>query len=281
MSWADGKLKAQVQQHWESETCGTRYGTGVSRKEYFEQIFQSRYQRTPYIRDFAGFGEARGKRVLEIGVGAGSDFRNWVSNGAIATGIDLTEAAISQTREHLILHGFDDTKYELLRTDAENLPFAEGTFDIVYSYGVLHHTPDTAAAFAEVFRVLKPGGELRAMIYHVPSWTGLMLWWRYSVMRCQPWQSQRMAIYEHLESPGTKAYTVRQARRLLSNSGFHNVTLRPKLCPGDLLNIQPSARYQARVYRIVWALYPRWLVNLMGDRLGLNLLICAQKPARQ
>lgn len=278
MAQTNDELKKRVKEHWEAETCGIRYGDGNSREAYFDRIYTSRYERTTYIRDFASFESARGKRVLEIGVGAGSDFRSWVENGALATGVDLTEAGIRLTREHLAVKGLEGDAHELRLADAEELPFADGTFDVVYSYGVLHCTPDTEAAFAEAFRVLKPGGRLRAMIYHVPSWTGFMLWIRYGLMTGRPLVSKKQVIFEKLESPGTKAYALQQASELVASAGFDGVHVESRLCPGDQLNIVPSARYQGWFYRIVWMLYPRWLVSLLGDRFGLNLLIRATKP---
>ena len=278
MGQVGDQLKKQVKEHWEAETCGVRYGTSDYREAYFDEIYLSRYERTTYIRDFACFDRARGKRVLEIGVGAGSDFRSWVESGARVTGIDLTEAAINLTTEHLKVKGLHAGAHELRTADAEHLPFADGTFDIVYSYGVLHCTPDTKAAFAEACRVLKPGGELRAMVYHVPSWTGFMLWVRYGLMAGRPLVSQRQVIFEKLESPGTKVYSLQEARALVAAVGFDVVSVESRLCPGDFLNIVPSARYRGWFYRVVWALYPRWLVSLLGDRFGLNLLIRATKP---
>ena len=269
--------KARVKEHWEQEVCGTRYGRSEDAEEYFDEIHRSRYERTGYLRQFARFDEACGQHVLEIGVGAGSDLRSWLENGASACGVDLTEAAIHLTAEHLKVAGLDTTHYELQQADAEQLPFDDNAFDVVYSYGVLHHTPDTAAAFREALRVLKPGGQLRAMIYHVPSWTGLMLWVRYGLLTGRPFVSQKQVIFENLESPGTKAYTLEEARELLRSAGFHRVSLESRLCSGDLLNIVPSARYRGRLYRVVWRLYPRWLVRLLGDRFGLNLLIRAAK----
>ena len=116
------------------------------------------------------------------------------------------------------------------------------------------------------------------MVYHVPSWTGFMLWVRYGLMAGRPLVSQRQVIFEKLESPGTKVYSLQEARALVAAVGFDVVSVESRLCPGDFLNIVPSARYRGWFYRVVWALYPRWLVSLLGDRFGLNLLIRATKP---
>jgi hypothetical protein len=96
--------KSKVKDHWEEETCGTRYGSNRDRKSFFDEISEARYKLEPYIRPFADFQTAEGKAVLEIGVGAGADFQNWCQYASHATGVDLTDAAISLTSERLELN---------------------------------------------------------------------------------------------------------------------------------------------------------------------------------
>lgn len=271
-------LKDEVRSHWEEETCGTRYGSADLREKYFKEIENTRYRLETYIPSFANFHEGKGKKVLEIGVGAGTDFYHWVKNGAIASGIDLTNSAIELTREHLEVENIKNSNYDLRVADAENLPFANNEFDIVYSWGVLHHSPDTKRAFEEVYRVLRPNGIFRGMVYHVPSWTGWMMWLLHCFLKGKPFRTPKDAIYHNLESSGTKAYTVKEANDLLSKAGFENVKLSPKLGPGDLLTVQPSKKYQNPIFKIIWKLYPRRLVKILGDKYGLSLLIEATKP---
>lgn len=279
-SKTDGPLlKSQVKEHWENETCGIRYAQGTDRDRYFKEISVARYRLEPYIPAFADFKSARSKSVLEIGVGAGADFQNWCLHAAHATGVDLTEAGISLTEERLQLLSIPAEKYTLRTADAENLPFEDNSFDFVYSWGVLHHSPNTERAFQEALRVLKPGGSLRAMVYHVPSWTGWMLYLQHGAMKGKFRTSIKNVLFSHLESPGTKAYTLQEAQQMLSGIGFTDVKVAAKLGPGDVLTIKPSKKYASPLFKVIWRLYPRWLVRLCGDRYGLNLLINAVKPA--
>lgn len=269
---ADETLKDAVRQHWEAVPCGTRDVSPDDRRRFFDRIERERYEWEPYIRDFARFERARGKKLLEVGVGAGTDFINWVRHGAIATGVDLTEQGVALTRERVALEGLTA---EVRQADAENLPFERDTFDIVYSYGVLHHSPDTQRAVREVHRVLKPGGTALVMVYQPWSWVALMLWGVHYAAKGRPWVSPRKAIYEHLESPGTKSYTPDEGRALFRD--FSRVHARTQLSHGDLLLMRPSEKYQSWKHRLLWRLYPRPLVRLTGDRFGCALLIEAVK----
>ena len=128
---------------------------------------------------------------MEVGVGAGTDFVNWVRNGAIATGVDLTQSGVALTGERLEIEGLEA---DVRVADAESLPFADDSFDIVYSWGVLHHSPDTPRAIEEVRRVLRPAGTALVMIYHAWSWMGFTLWWLHCAAKIRPWKSPRWAM---------------------------------------------------------------------------------------
>lgn len=270
----DPALKARVRDHWDREPCGTRGLDEPDARARQAQAEAERYAVDEHIPAFARFSAARDLDVLEIGVGAGTDFIQWLRHGARATGVDLSPVSLAEARSRVDAEGH--TQARLTVADAEHLPFAAASFDLVYSYGVLHHSPDTPAAIAEVLRVLRPGGEARIMIYHVPSWTGLLLWAVHGAARLRPWMSPRRAIYEHLESPGTKAYTVAEAHALMH--GFVDVRVDTALLAGDLLAMRPSQRYQGALARVLWKVYPRGLIRRFGARLGLGLLITARKP---
>ena len=206
-------LKERVRRHWEAEPCGSTLTTSEpGSPAFFAELEGTRYELEPFIPSFAGFAESGGKRVLEIGVGAGTDFVRFARAGAIASGIDLTSAGVELVRRRLDLEGLSA---EVQVADAEALPFADETFDLVYSWGVLHHTPDTERALGEVRRVLRPGGEARIMLYSRRSWVALGVWLRYGLMKGRPWRTFADLLAEHMESPGTKAYIQRELDRLL------------------------------------------------------------------
>jgi ubiquinone/menaquinone biosynthesis C-methylase UbiE len=207
--------------------------------------------------------------VLEIGVGMGADYLEWLKAGAYPTGVELSAASIDRARRRCELAGYTPA---LRVADGENLPFPDNSFDVVYSYGVMHHSPDTVQCIREAWRVLKPGGEARIMLYHHPSITGAMLWLRYGSWRGK---SMRRSVFDHLESPGTKTYTQGEARALMSR--FRDVAMRITFSPGDLLLHQPSARFQSAFYRLVWKFYPRTLVRRLARGWGLFILITGTK----
>ena len=159
--------------------------------------------------------------------------------------------------------------------DSENLPFENESFDIVYSWGVLHHSPNTDFAINEVHRVLRDGGTTRVMIYHKYSITGYILWLRYALLRFRPFTSLKKIYFNHLESPGTKAYSKKEAKKLFSN--YSDVKIKVQLNLGDLLEGSVGQRHNSILLSIAKKLWPRKLIKLLFKNHGLMLLIEAKK----
>ena len=161
-------LKERVRAFWQAHPCGTKFADAeTGSREFFEAVEEHRYRTEWHIPEAAGFDKAKGLRVLEIGCGLGTDGARFARAGAVYTGVDLTEAAVGLARRRFELEGLAG---EFRVADAERLEFADESFDLVYSHGVLHHTPDAAAAVREVRRVLKPGGRAVVMLYHRDSY---------------------------------------------------------------------------------------------------------------
>lgn len=168
MSSVEQSLKERVRSFWQAHPCGTKFAdVEEGTRAFFEAVEEHRYRTEWHIPEAAGFDRAKGLRVLEIGCGLGTDGARFARAGAIYTGVDLTEAAVGLARRRFELEGLPG---EFRVADAEALEFADGSFDLVYSHGVLHHTPDGAAAVREVHRVLAPTGRAVVMLYHRDSY---------------------------------------------------------------------------------------------------------------
>lgn len=252
------KLNDVVRNYWEQEPCGTsptivKQTTKYSR-EYYDSIENHRYNVEPCIHSIAQFTRGYGKKVLEIGVGAGTDHLQWARAGAILSGIDLTDAAINTTNIRLNMYGFNSN---LQRVDAERLPFDDKSFDIVYSWGVIHHSENPQLIISEVHRILNFEGEFLGMFYHRRSLVTLRLWLRFALLVGKPWLSFSNVLYNHMESIGTKAYSRRELKQMFKE--FKNVEIVPFLTIYD-------TRY-----------LPNWLIRFIPQQFGWFYGIRAKK----
>jgi len=238
-------LKQQVRDFWSDAPCGSTTANGKaepSTREYYDQIEAYRNLMEPEIMGFAQFTRHHGQKVLEVGVGMGTDFLQWVRAGAEAYGVDLTPEGVQHTRRRLDLCGLKAA--EVSTADAEALPYLDNTFDVVYSWGVIHHSPNTERALAEIVRVLKPGGVGKIMVYHRHSLQVFLLWVRLGLLKGQPWRSAKDLLWHHQESIGTKAYTHREMRQMLAAHPVEKIWMRSPICKWELLIDMGKARWK-------------------------------------
>lgn len=228
------RLKDQIREYWNKEICGT--GLASSRKysrQYFDEIEDSRYNLEPEVFSFAQFTRFRGQKVLEVGVGAGTDFIQWVRAGAKAYGIDLAEEAVEHVRNRLRIYGL--SAEEVRVADAENLPYPDNTFDLVYSWGVIHHTSDTIKALKEIIRVTRIGGTIKIMVYNRRSLNAFRTYLRFGLLKGKPFKSISWILYRNMESIGTKAFTMREMKNILADCPVHVRNISAKVTNYDLL----------------------------------------------
>ena len=265
----------QVREFWNKASCGEVYAGEGSDRERYAEVSTKRYLLEPYLKPFARFEDARGLDVLEIGVGMGSDHQS-LAEACPRTlhGIDLTERALEHTRLRFNAFGLSS---HLKLGNAEKLDFGDATFDFIYSWGVIHHSPNTPQAASEILRLLKPGGVARVMIYHRSSPVGWMLWTRYALLRGKPWVGLDEIYSKHLESPGTKAYSVAEARAMFAGAGEVKTTV--TLSMGDLLDGEVGQRHRGPLLAIAKHLWPRPLIKLLARTFdfGLGLMIEVRK----
>jgi len=168
MSDANQNRKERVRAFWQANPCGVKFADAEpGTRRFYELVEAHRYKKEWHIPSAADFAAARGLKILEIGCGLGTDGAQFAKAGADYTGVDLTAAAVELARRRFELF---DLPGKFQTADAEKLDFDDESFDLVYSHGVLHHTPDTAKAVREIHRVLRPGGRAIVMLYHRNSY---------------------------------------------------------------------------------------------------------------
>jgi ubiquinone/menaquinone biosynthesis C-methylase UbiE len=248
---------AQVRDYWEQQACGTQYADAPPlTPEYFDQVEKKRYELEPFIPRHAEFPTWTDKRVLEIGVGAGTDFVNFARAGANLCGVDLTQAGIEHCRRRLALEGLEA---DLRVASGEDLPFADEEFDLVWSWGVIHHAEHPEAVLREVRRVLKPGGQARIMMYGRHSWFAYKTWAKSAVTRLLAFTrppSLWEAVAYDVESPGTHSYTRRELEIMVRAAGLERVTVTGEVTPYDRDHLGPLS-WLPNVVRLDWFLVVR------------------------
>lgn len=162
--------KEETREQWNANPCGQVYADRtfeIDSLEFFDSVNQKRAELSdPWIAKAIPFSSGKEKKVLEIGFGMGSDLLNWANHGADCYGIDITPEHYRLATLNFALH---KKQAQLKLADASDIPFPSQYFDIVYSNGVLHHTPDTVRSISEAYRVLRPGGRFIFTMYRTYS----------------------------------------------------------------------------------------------------------------
>ena len=215
-----------------------------------------------------GFTEFAGARLLEVGCGMGTDLLQFARGGAEVTGVDLTPRSIQISQQHFAVYG---ERGDFAISDAEHLPFADQSFDVIYSNGVLHHTPDTAGAVREIHRVLRPGGQARVMLYHRGSlgyWGQIIA--RHGILRGELLRGNTPAdiMSKYVEfnegggNPLVRVYSRHEARKLFSM--FKEVKVQVEQLT------RPEFYFLGRII-------PEGIFRRLRRSIGWNVIISARK----
>lgn len=198
----------EVREFWDEHICGDVFTSLTERtsREYLDEVRRNRYHYEYHLRPFLqrAAAAAAGAPLLEIGCSMGMDLAELARLGAQVTGADLSPKSIEVARRHFELIGIPA---ELRIANAEQLDFDDSTFQVVYSFGVLHHTPNMEKALDEVYRVLRPGGRAFLMLYSRYSLNNLV-----HVLLRLPYESPRDW---KTDAPVTRTFSKAEIRRLL------------------------------------------------------------------
>jgi 2-polyprenyl-3-methyl-5-hydroxy-6-metoxy-1,4-benzoquinol methylase len=272
----EGVEIARVQEYWDRRPCNIRHSTQpVGSREYFDEVEVRKYRVEPHIVRFAEFAKWRGKRVLEIGCGIGTDTVNFARNGALVTSVDLSEKSIELAQQRIRVYGLQD-QVKFYRGNAEELSglVPVEKYDLIYSFGVIHHTPHPDRVMEELRKYSRPGTMVKIMVYHRKSWKvlGILLgqghgrFWKLRELVAKNSEAQTGC-------PITYTYSRSEGRELLERHGFHARSL-------DVDHIFPYRISDYVKYRYVKEFYfrwmPDWVFRGLEKQLGWHLCLTGE-----
>jgi ubiquinone/menaquinone biosynthesis C-methylase UbiE len=252
-------------------------GTAEYFRELDSRVFDRRVLRLtragdgPPFSRFVDFDAARGNDVLEVGCGSGFASQLFAEAGANVTAVDLTDWAVETTTRRMQAFGLDA---DVRPADAERLPFVDASFDVVFSWGVIHHTTDMDAALRELVRVCRPGGRLVLMVYNRRS---LFYAFYKGFQRFLPFARRVGLHFEGARAGETQGliarhFTREELRRKLEAVGVTNVRTQPYGQDSELLPL--PRRFRVPITDRI----PERIKDAALDRLGHQLVATADKP---
>jgi 2-polyprenyl-3-methyl-5-hydroxy-6-metoxy-1,4-benzoquinol methylase len=250
----------QVKQFWDSRPCNVKHSDKqIGTKEYFDEVEEKKLTAEPHIRGFSDFEQWRGRKVLEIGCGIGTAAINFARHGADYTGVELSTESLALAQKRFEVYDQPGTFYQGNAEQLDSfLPHAK--YDLIYSWGVIHHTPDPAAVVAQLQQYAQSGTVVKIMVYASNSWKNYMI---------QAGLDQPEAQYG---CPVVHTYTNEQAQALLGDAF-------------EIIGIEQDHifAYQIEPYKQgIYVLQP-WFAHMPPDmfrslekRLGWHLMITAR-----
>jgi ubiquinone/menaquinone biosynthesis C-methylase UbiE len=214
---------SEVHNYWNNRPCNIRHSPrAVGSREYFDEVEARKYFVEPHVPRFADFPRWAGKKVLEIGCGIGTDTINFARHGAQVTAVDLTEASLDVARQRAQVFGLQD-RIRFYQANAEELSSVVPVepYDLVYSFGVIHHTPHPDRVLHQLRRFMHAGSQFRMMVYHLNSWK--VLWVLLRSGKGQFWKTAEL-VAKHSEAqtgcPITYVYSRNTGKQFLESNGF-------------------------------------------------------------
>jgi 2-polyprenyl-3-methyl-5-hydroxy-6-metoxy-1,4-benzoquinol methylase len=275
MNFADTQI-SRVKEYWDRRPCNIRHSPApVGSRQYFDEVEARKYFVEPHIPAFAQFDRWHGKKVLEIGCGIGTDTINFARSGAQATSVDLSEKSLELARTRAAVFGLQE-QIRFFPGNAEELSsfVPVEPYDLIYSFGVIHHTPHPDVVLDQLRQYTHPGTILKIMVYHRRSYK--VAWILLTDGRGQFWNLQNL-VAKNSEAqtgcPVTYTYTRREGRQLLARHGF-------RVREVQVEHIFPYRISDYVQYRYVKEPYFRWmpqpLFRALERRFGWHLLLTAE-----
>ena len=242
------ELLTRIASYWDNHIHDLAITTQpVGSPGFFQQLDDYRYDKLNYLPGLVDFSSFQGKKVLEVGCGAGIDLVRFARVGANVTGVDLSKTAIDLARRNIEQNGLTA---DLFVMNGEAMQFHDDSFDVVYAHGVLQYTADTKKMIAEIHRVLKPEGEAILMVYNRNSWLNLM-------------RAVTNVPLEHEDAPVLKKFSIGEFKQFLAP--FKSYRIVPERFP---VKTKLHSGWKARLFNDVFVgtfnLLPKALVRPLG-----------------
>lgn len=266
------KLINKVEEYWDRRPCNIKHSSkSVGSIEYFNEVEKRKYFVEPHILSFADFKKWKGKKVLEIGCGIGTDSTNFARAGAVLSVVEISEKSLAITKKRLKVFGLSAKCY---LGNAEKLstfvPLAK--YDLIYSFGVIHHTPNPNKVFAEIKKYCSEKTEVRVMLYSKFSFKVLWIILRFG--KGAFWkidELMRLHSEAQIGSPVSYCFTLSEIKRLMN--GFKIVKIwKDHIFP---YKIDKYRNYQ---YEKVWYfnIMPKIIFRWLEKNFGWHTLIIAR-----
>ena len=232
----------------------TRHPIGT--REFFTELAAYRFEKLAYLPRVVAFPAYKGRQLLEIGCGIGTDLVRFAEQGAHVTGVDLAQEAIRLAKENFAQQNVNG---DLCIMNGESLQFKDDTFDVVYAHGVLQYTCEGERMINEIQRVLKPGGEAILMVYNRYSWLSLLS------------KLSRVEL-EHEDAPFFRKHSLRELRNMLRS--FSKIEIIPERFP---VKTRLHHGLKATVYNTVFVSAFNLIPKSITRPLGWHLMAKAIK----
>ena len=264
-----------VKDYWNRRPCNIRHSTAeIGTKEYFDQVEARKYLVEPHIPAFADFANWKGKKVLEIGCGIGTDTINFARAGAEVTAVDLSSESLKLAKKRADIFGFSD-RINFYEANAEKLSeiIPPQKYDLVYSFGVIHHSPHPEKIIWQIRdNFVQPGSTLKLMVYYRYSWK---VFWMMMQEKGQFWKLDKI-IAKHSEAqtgcPITYSYTKKTVKDLIGENFDIEENFVEHIFP---YQIPKYVKYEY-VKEWYWRMLPKNVFRRLEKTFGWHLCVTAK-----
>jgi ubiquinone/menaquinone biosynthesis C-methylase UbiE len=262
----------RVREYWDQRPCNIRHSPKLAgSREYFDEVEKRKYFVEPHIPKFVQFEKWKGKKVLEIGCGIGTDSINFVRAGVNLTVVELSDKSLKICKKRFSVYGLK-AKFYLGNAEDLNSFLPVEKYDLIYSFGVIHHTPHPEKVFEEIKKYCHSNTEIKVMLYS--KWCWKVIWILLTYGRGRFWKANEL-ISEYSEAqtgnPIAHVYSFRGIRKLMKDYKILEI-YKEHIFPYVI------KRYVKYEYQKVWYFrwLPHWFFCFLEHRFGWHTLVVAR-----